>query len=106
MSALYGTVYGMSDTAATRRGSKNSGIKVAAQSYDGSVIVSLDYLGDDQLPTVTVGTSKSSSTCSDWSSQDFRGSIEEFNELLKLANDIKTGKVSVVRHRTPRGIKS
>jgi len=102
MSALYGTVYGMSDTAATRRGSRNSGIRVAAQSYDGSVIVDLNYFGDDKQPTVRIGTNSGSATCTGYDSIDFRGSLAEFNELLKLASDIKAGKVSVVRHRQAR----
>lgn len=47
MSKFYGTVVGASDTPATRRGYRD--IKVAAQSWDGSVITRLNYNKDDEL---------------------------------------------------------
>lgn len=99
MSKFYGTVIGASSTVGTRRGHHD--IRVSAQSYDGSVITRLDYDSDDKL-RVRIGTNEGSSTCSDWSSQDFNGTFEEFKELLKLHNDIKSGRVSVVRHRKPK----
>lgn len=99
MSLLYGTVTGQSDISATRSGSRNSGIRVSAQSFDGSVIVDMDYLREDDFPTVRIGTSDISATSTDYGSPDFVGTFEDFKKLLQLAQDIKTGKVSVVRHR-------
>lgn len=39
MSKYYGQVKGSADTVASRRGTEKSGIRVSAQSWDGSVIV-------------------------------------------------------------------
>jgi glutaredoxin-related protein len=47
-----------------------------------------------------VGTNDGSSCHTDFNSVDFTGSLDELKELLKLHQDIKSGKVSVVRHRT------
>ena len=99
MSKFYGTVIGASSTVGTRRGHHD--IRVSAQSYDGSVITTLDYDSDEQL-RVRIGTNEGSSTCSDWKSNDFNGTFDEFKELLKLYQDIKGGRVSVVRHRKPK----
>lgn len=99
MSKFYGTVIGASSTCGTRRGHYD--IRVSAQSWDGSVITTLDYDSDDKL-RVRIGTNEGSSTYSDWSSQDFNGTFDEFKELLKLHQDIKSGRVSVVRHRKPK----
>ena len=100
MSKFYGTVIGASSTCGTRRGHHD--IRVSAQSWDGSVITHLDYDSDEKL-RVRIGTNERSSTCSDWSSQDFVGTFDEFKDLLKLHQDIKSGRVSVVRHRVKRG---
>ena len=99
MSKFYGTVIGASSTCGTRRGHYD--IRVSAQSWDGSVITTLDYDSDEKL-RVRIGTNEGSSTCSDWSSQDFTGTFEEFKELLQLHQDIKYGRASVVRHRKPK----
>ena len=99
MSATYMTGWGMRGER-TARGGKD-GVQCAAQSYDGSVIVSNRYIERDgkEVLEVRVGTSDRSSCYSDWSSHDFIGTFEEFKALLNLAHDIKTGAVSVVRHR-------
>ena len=82
--------------AVTRTGG-NDGVHVAAQSFDGSIIVENWYNDKDEL-VVRVDTSKRSSCYGD-SYHCFTGSIEEFNDLLQLARDIKERKVSIVRHR-------
>jgi len=97
MSTFYGTIIG-NRGAATRGGSKASGFRAAAQSYDGSVITHLNYDDNGNLK-VTIGTNDRSSCCTDWNSADFTGTFEEFKELLRLADDIKKGKVSITRHR-------
>lgn len=43
MSHFYGIVEGNAKTRATRRGSRNSGLKVTAASWDGAVEVSLRF---------------------------------------------------------------
>ena len=45
MSHFYGTVRGQSSGEATRRGSKNSGLRVAAASWQGAVYVYLFHDG-------------------------------------------------------------
>lgn len=97
MSAFYGMVEG-NRKCATRGGSKSSGFRASCQSYDGSIISTMNYDEDGTL-RVRVGTNDGSSCCSDWNSEDFNGTFQEFKDLLKLAADIKDGKVSVVRHR-------
>lgn len=105
MAAFYGTLSGARQ-AKTCTGTRNTGIKAAAQSYDGSIISSLDYRtnnkGEDEL-YVRIGTNDSSSSCASWNATEFSGTFEEFKRLLKLANDIKSGKVSIVRHRMKKG---
>ena len=96
MSKFYGKVIGQATTSATRRGSENSGIRTAAQSYDGSVQVSLCYDNEKQL--------KIRLTCSDGSSVYgdktlYDGSFEGFKKAFELLSDIESGKVSTVRHR-------
>ena len=100
MAKTYCTCVGMRGEA-TRRGG-NDGVRVSAQSWDGSIIVSNRYEGDQLM--VRVGTNEGSSCYTDWSSPDFRGTFEEFKALLQLSQDIKEGKVSVVRHRKPKTI--
>ena len=96
MALTYTTCCGMRSER-TARGGKD-GCRASVQSYEGSICVSNWFDSDDQLK-VRVGTNDGSSTCSDWNSNDFTGTFQEFKDLLKLASDIKSGKVSVVRHR-------
>ena len=107
MSSFYGLIEG-NRGAATRGGSKNSGFRASAQSYCGSVIVTLHYKDNEEKPEnlrVRVGTNDRSSCSTDWNSNDFVGTFAEFKEALNLLRDIKDGKVSVVRHRDPDGKK-
>jgi len=100
MSAFYGMVCG-NRSEATRGGSKASGFESSCQSYDGSVCVSMRYDSEDKL-MVRVGTNDGSSCYSDYNSKDFNGTFEDFKALLKLNDDIRHGRVSVVRHRTKK----
>ena len=99
MALTYTTCCGMRSER-TARGGKD-GCRASVQSYEGSICVSNWFDSDDQLK-VRVGTNDGSSACSDWTSNDFTGTFQEFKDLLKLAADIKSGKVSVVRHRDPK----
>ena len=96
MALTYTTCCG-SRSERTARGGRD-GCRASVQSYEGSICVSNWFDSDDQLK-VRVGTNDGSSTCSDWNSNDFTGTFQEFKDLLKLAADIKSGRVSVVRHR-------
>ena len=78
MSVFYATIQGNRGPA-TRQGSAASGIKVAAQSYDGSVITSLSYDHDDRL-MVRVSVSDESSSYGD---TIFRGTFGEFKQKLQ-----------------------
>jgi len=77
MSAFYGMVRG-NRGAATRGGSKNSGYKATCQSWDGSVIVSMDYDSEDKLK-VRLEISDSSNTYGD---TVFSGTLQELKEKL------------------------
>ena len=104
MAAFYGMVKG-NRKCATRGGSKASGFRASCQSYAGSIISAMEYVEDEngkEVLKVRVGTNDGSSACSDWNSNDFTGTFQEFKDLLKLHQDIKSGKVSVVRHRDPK----
>ena len=96
MAKTYCTCIGMRGER-TARGGKD-GCRASVQSYEGSVCVSNWFDSDDQL-RVRIGTNDGSSCCTDWNSEDFSGTFQEFKDLLKLAADIKSGKVSIVRHR-------
>lgn len=72
MATYYGQVKG-GGTAATRTGTKNSGIRVSAQSYDGSVIVDL------RDGKVSIETAKDSSF---YGRTIFTGTIEELETKL------------------------
>jgi len=96
MAKTYCTCIGMRGERTARGG--NDGCRASVQSWDGSVIVHNWYDSNNNL-RVRVGTSKNSSCCSDWSSPDFTGTIDELNALLQLNADIKAGRISVVRHR-------
>ena len=78
MSTFYGTVVGSARTEATRRGYQY--IKVAAQSWDGSLITRLTYSDDDQL-MVDLQMSEGSST---YGRTVFYGSLDDLkNQLAK-----------------------
>lgn len=103
MSATYATCWGMRGER-TARGGKD-GVTCAAQSYDGSVIVSNEYVedenGKEQL-RISIGTNEGSSCYRDCNGKEFCGTFDELKALLKLNSDIKHGRVSVVRHRQPK----
>jgi hypothetical protein len=79
MSAFYGMVQG-NRGAATRGGSRASGFKATAQSYDGSVITELTYNREGQL-MVDVCVGKGESTC--MGSRIFYGTFEEYIAKLE-----------------------
>ena len=99
MSKTYATLTGGRSTL-TQRG-HSDGVRVSCQSYDGSVIVRNRYDCDGKLE-LRIGTNEGSGTYTDWKSNDFIGTFEEFKQLLQLHQDIKSGRVSVVRHRTKK----
>lgn len=101
MAKTYCTCIGMRGERTARGG--NSGCRASVQSWDGSIIISNHYNEDNEL-RVRVGTNEGSSCYTDWNSNNFEGSLDEFKELLKLHQDIKSGRVSVVRHRKPKTI--
>lgn len=103
MAKTYMTGWGMRGERTARGG--RDGVQCAAQSYDGSVIVSNRYVEDDngsERLEIRVGTNEGSSCYSDLSSPYFVGTFEDFKALLKLHKEIKEGKASVVRHRVAK----
>ena len=101
MAKLYGTLQANRGEA-TRCGSDY--IRASAQSYEGSVIVELLY-NDNKDLIVKVETNNGSSCYGDWNGNLFKGTFEEFKDLLKLNRDIKAGKVKIVRHRAKKETK-
>ena len=100
MAKTYCTCIGMRGER-TARGGKD-GCRASVQSYEGSICISNRIIEDEngkEVLKVRVGTNDGSSCYSDWNSEDFNGTFQEFKDLLKLAADIKSGKVSIVRHR-------
>lgn len=79
MSKFYGTVHGdASQTDGTRRGFRS--IKVAAQSWDGSLITRMSYDGGGRL-MVQLDKSNESSSC--WGKTIFWGTLDELEQKLK-----------------------
>ncbi len=78
MSTFYGQVEGCAQTPATRRGTANSGIRVSAQSYEGSVIVSMREPGQ-----VRIELADSSSF---YGSCIFDGSIRQLASIFEGAD--------------------
>lgn len=78
MSTFYSTIKG-NRGAATRCGSRNSGIKAAVQSWDGSLISSLHYDHEGKL-IVELSTSDGSSSYG--SNRIFSGTLEELTNKL------------------------
>lgn len=82
MSVFYGQVSGQAETTASRRGSYNSGIRVSAQSWDGSLITKMYYSGGDDL-MVEIEVSDGSSM---YGITVYSGKFDDFvNEMLKRA---------------------
>lgn len=78
MSKFYGTVVGSARTEATRRGF--DGIKVSAQSWDGSLITRMRY---DQGGRLMVQLDKSNESSSCWGKTIFWGTLDELEQKLK-----------------------
>lgn len=79
MSAFYGQIQGNRGPA-TRGGSKSSGYKASCQSYDGSVIVEMNYNRNDEL-MVRISYADHS-TAGPWgTTTGFHGT---FDELVKM----------------------
>ena len=86
MSAFYGSIKG-SRSIATRCGTRNSGIKTTAQSWDGSVIVNLNYNENKEL-MVSIKLDEGSSTGYGNKLAEFNGTFNEFVNLIKgVKND-------------------
>ena len=79
MSRLYGTLQGCRGEA-TRCGSTTSGLRVSAQSYNGSLITYMN-INDNGETVVKLKYSDDSSSCGD--EIIFEGTLEELKEKLK-----------------------
>ena len=78
MSAFYGMVQG-NRGAATRGGSRNSGFRSTAQSWDGSIITRLSYNQDDEL-MVSIEVAEGSAP---YGNNIFYGTFQEYIEKLQ-----------------------
>lgn len=85
MSAFYGSIQG-NRGAATRGGSKSSGYRASAQSWDGSIITDMWYNNDDEL-MVSIGINNGSSTYVQ--EEIFRGKFTDLKEAFKKISEVK-----------------
>lgn len=92
MAKFYSTIQGSAGEA-TRRGTASSGIRASVQSYDGSVITSLESKGDEIILSIDTSDDSRSS----FGNRQFRGTIKEFNEMCDLYKKIKSGEVKIAR---------
>ena len=79
MSKFYGTLKGNRGEA-TRCGTVSSGIKVSAQSWEGSLIVHMGYCGSEAEPVVTLSIGEGSSSFG--GREVFRGTLSELAAKL------------------------
>lgn len=99
MSKTYATCIGMRGERTARGGL--DGCRASVQSYDGSVIVRNWY--DNDTLMIRVGTTKDSDQyLGNEASKRFEGTFKEFCQALDLLHDIKTGAVSITRHRAKK----
>lgn len=84
MSAFYGMVQG-NRGAATRGGSMNSGFKSTCQSYDGSVIVEMNYNRNDELMVRIQLSDDSSDGWGGNARVAFHGTFEELKKVFEKA---------------------
>lgn len=87
MSTFYGMIRGNRGEA-TRGGSRNSGFKASAQSYNGSVITYLSYDKDDNLK-IEIGIANGSSSNSEWGNPRFYGTLDELKECFEHYEKLK-----------------
>lgn len=84
MAEFYGTVSGRAETAASRCGSKRSGIHVSAQSWEGSVQVAMKRDRNDRL-VVELSTSDGSNM---FGRTLFRGSMAELRGTFRQKHPV------------------
>ena len=78
MSKFYGQVRGQADTLASRRGSNASGLRVSAQSWDGSLVTTMRYVDDKLYITLEYAD-----TSSFYGQTIFDGTLEELTAKLR-----------------------
>lgn len=78
MAHFYGQVKGSASTTASRGGTHNSGLRVSAQTYDGSVIVAV-MDGENGEPVFTIEVDDGSSF---YGNEVFSGTIAELVRAL------------------------
>ena len=89
MAKFYGTVQGCRGEA-TRLGTSNSGMRASVQSYDGSIITRVENVDGENIFSIDTSDDSRSS----WGNRKFRGTLEQFNEMMDLVN--KIGKTEVI----------
>jgi len=77
----------MAQTTASRRGSKNSGVRSSVQSWEFSLISSLN-LDENGTPILTLSTAKDSR--GSWGDTVYCGLGEDFTKLMKLVREVGT----------------
>lgn len=82
MSAFYGQVAGQDEKTVSRRGNYNSGIRVSAQSWKGSLITKMYYNGDDLMVDIEVSDDSDM-----FGTTVFEGKFDDF--VKKMRGDLK-----------------
>ena len=93
MSTFYSLIKGCRG-AATRCGSKNSGIRASVQSWQGSIISKLSYDQNEELK-IDIGYSEQSSSCSDRTI--FYGNKKELKQFAELYRLFRAGELKLTR---------
>ena len=86
MSTFYGQVSGQASTIASRRGSKNSGLRVSAQSWEGSVVTKLTEVDGEIRVSIEISDDSSM-----YGKQYFYGTIDQLKETLSGAGENVAG---------------
>lgn len=85
-------MHGSAKTTASRCGTLDSGIRVSAQSYDGSIISDLWYCGDNSDSALMLElnvSDDSAGVTDDYTENLYFGTFDKFCELMRICENIK-----------------
>ena len=99
MGTFYGTIQGNRGEA-TRMGSKSSGFRASAQSYDGSVITELSYRDNEDTKdeTLVISINLSDSSSSYYGKNYFYGTLEQLKECFSMYQEYLNEQEEIRRH--------
>lgn len=101
MSALYTQCSGQARTTASRRGSKNSGVRASVQSWEFSLISCLNYKSDDKLDLRLIAHNDSSGYYGD---TIYDGDPFKLRKLLELVREVGTDNTIKILERKTKAL--